>query len=329
MLNDSLLNKSVNQLKSNASVRKIVDRMPRKLKVSLRQAIDKATTRKPQAQIVGELNAQNTLLSQLLYEMALRTERNQEQKRLINYGFKVYSQHDEDGIIEEIFRRIGSTDRFFVEFGVGDGLENCTLYCLLKGWSGVWIDGSAICVTAIEQKFRYLMKAERLKVRYAFITADEIEEHFQELGVPEEFDLLSVDIDNNDYWVWKSITHYRPRVVAIEYNASFRCTNSVVPHNPTAIWDYTNYFGAGLKALEVLGKEKGYCLVGCNYTGVTAFFVREDLVASLFAEPFSAENHYEPPRYFVRMPNGHPPGFGPVVEATTQDGARQSPWSHQ
>lgn len=319
MLNDSLLNKSVNQLKSKASVRKFVDRMPRKLKVTLRQAIDRTTTRKPESQMIGELSAQNTLLSQLLYERALMSERNQESKRLLNCGFKVYSQHDEDGIIEEIFRRIGSTDQFFVEFGVGDGLENCTLYCLLKGWSGVWMDGSAICVEAIEQKFQFLIGAERLKVRYTFITADTIERHFQELNVPQEFDFLSIDIDNNDYWVWRSIDRYRPRVIAIEYNASFRCANCVVPHNPTAIWDYTNYFGAGLKALEMLGKEKGYCLVGCNYTGVTAFFVREDLVGNHFAEPFSAENHYEPARYFVRMPNGHPPGFGPVVKATTHD----------
>lgn len=320
MVNDSLLNKSVNQLKSRPSVRKIVDLLPRKLKVRLRQGIDRTTARRPQEQMIGELAAQNTLLSQVLYETYLRSPRNQDPKRLLKYGFKVYSQHDEDGIIEEIFSRIGCTDRFFVEFGVGDGLENCTLYCLLKGWRGVWIDGSAICAEAIERKFQFLIESDRLKVRYAFITAENIEQLFRDLDVPDEFDLLSIDIDNNDYWVWQAIQHYRPRVALIEYNASFRGANCVVPYKPASIWDYSNYFGASLKALEELGREKGYCLVACNYTGVTSFFVREDLVGDHFAEPFTAENHYEPPRYYVRMPNGHPPGFGPTSDRSSVNG---------
>ena len=65
-------------------------------------------------------------------------------------------------------------------------------------------------------------------------------------------------------------------------------------------------------------------MVGCNYTGVTAFFVRDDLVGDHFAAPFTAENHYEPPRYFVRMPNGHAPGFGPVV-LTEEEGEGRPP----
>jgi hypothetical protein len=254
------------------------------------------------------------MVAHLIYESARNTPRSLEPKRLLSHGFKVYSQHDEDGITEAIFNRIGTTNKFFVEFGAGDGLENGTLYCLLKAWSGVWIDGSAISVDAIETGFKDFIASKRLKVHYSFLTAENIEQIFSEMEVPEEFDLLSIDIDNNDYWVWQAIQKYSPRVVAIEYNASFKQTVAcVVPYSPTSIWDHTNYYGASLKALELLGRRKGYCLVGCNYTGVTAFFVREDLVGRHFAEPFNAENHYEPPRYFVRMPNGHRPGFGPIV----------------
>ncbi|MEK6280175.1 MAG: hypothetical protein AABN95_07445 [Acidobacteriota bacterium] len=316
---DTFLNKSVNQLKSNQAMRRMIDRVPRGFKSKFRRVLDRATIRKPKEQALNELGALNTLLSQLIYEQTLAAPRTNEPRRLLKHGFKVYSQHDEDGIIEEVFKRIGSTNRFFVEFGVGDGLENCTLYCLLKNWHGVWIDGSATCVEAIENEFKFLTESGRLKVRYAFTTAENIEQHFQELGVPEKFDLLSIDIDNNDYWVWKAIQRYSPRVVAIEYNASFKQTvNCVIPYNPARIWNYTNYFGASLKALEELGREKGYCLVGCNYTGVTAFFVRQDLVDDHFAEPFSAENHYEAPRYYVRMPNGHPAGFGPTVSEAVE-----------
>lgn len=296
-------------------MRKLVDRMPRGVKSGLRRVIDRAGGGEGERErIANELSQLTTLVAHALYEEARGSPRAAEPKRLLRHGFKVYSQHDEDGITEEIFNRVGTTNRFFVEFGVGDGLENGTAYCLLKGWGGVWIDGSAVCVDAIEKNFRPFIDAGRLRVRYSFITAENIEQLFSELRVPAEFDLLSIDIDNNDYWVWQAIRNYSPRVVAVEYNASFKQTAAcVVPYSPTNIWNHTNYFGASLKALEGLGRQKGYSLVGCNYTGVTAFFVRDDLVGDRFAAPFTSENHYEPPRYFVRMPNGHPPGFGPVV----------------
>lgn len=311
----SNLQDRINHLKTDPNVRKLVDRMPRSMKVGLRRVIDRADSGDHERnRLVQELGSLNTMVAHMMYESARDAPRSLEPKRLLSHGFKVYSQHDEDGITEEIFNRIGTTNKFFVEFGAGDGLENGTLYCLLKAWSGLWIEGSAVSMDAIETAFKEFIASKRLKVHYSFITAENIEQIFTEMEVPEEFDLLSIDIDNNDYWVWQAIQKYRPRVVAIEYNASFKQTVAcVVPYRPTSIWDHTNYFGASLKALELLGRRKGYCLVGCNYTGVTAFFVREDLIGSHFAEPFTAENHYEPPRYFVRMPNGHRPGFGPIV----------------
>jgi hypothetical protein len=280
----------------------------------MRRAVDRTTKPSTLQQVLLQTSQTNDILARMLYEQAMASPRFQDPKRLLGSGFKVYSQHDEDGIIEEIFRRIGETDRYFVEFGVGDGLENCTAYCLLKGWSGVWIDGSAICYEDILRNMAPFLRDGKLKARYSFITAENIETLFAELGVPPEFDFLSVDIDRNDYWVWQAIRRYRPRVVAIEYNPSFRQTVACsVPYDPNAIWKGDSYYGASLKALELLGRTKGYSLVGCNYTGVGAFFVRNDLVGDRFAEPFTAENHYSPARYFVRMPNGHRPGFGPVV----------------
>ena len=64
------------------------------------------------------------------------------ERRLASQGYKAYSEGDQDGIIQEIFRRIGVTNKFFVEFGCGDGLQNNTLYLLLGGWKGVWMDGN-------------------------------------------------------------------------------------------------------------------------------------------------------------------------------------------
>jgi len=294
--------------------------MPNSLKVGMRRMVDRTTRPSTLQQILLQTSQTNDILARMMYEEALESPRFQDPRRLLGSGFKVYSQHDEDGIIEEIFRRIGETDRYFVEFGVGDGLENCTTYCLLKGWSGVWIDGSAICFEGIQNNMAPFLRTGKLKARYSFITAENVQTLFAELGVPTQFDFLSIDIDRNDYWVWEAIERYNPRVVAIEYNPSFRHTVAcVVPYSPNAIWEGDNYYGASLKALEILGRRKGYSLVGCNYTGVTAFMVRNDLVGDRFAAPFTSENHYSPARYFVRMPNGHRQGFGPVV--LVDDGA--------
>ena len=237
--------------------------------------------------------------------------RYQEPKRLNRHEFSVYSQGGEDGIVQEIFRRIGVTNRYFVEFGVGDGLENNTAYLLFKGWSGTWIEGSSNFTQLIQRRFRNLMEQKRLTVAQAFITAENIETIFARCAVPPEFDLLSVDIDGNDYWVWRAILNYRPRAVVIEYNAAFPPpVNCVMRYNPQHQWQGTMNFNSSLSALEQLGASKGYRLVGCGFSGVNAFFVRDDCAGDHFAAPFTAANHYEPPRYFTIRSSGMPKDFG-------------------
>jgi hypothetical protein len=319
----SALNAFVTQLKQGP-LRRLSNALPMTTKARLRRSLDRMTQPKMIDQVRAQTSQTNDLLAAFLYSNAFQSERFREPRRLLGYGFKVWAQHDEDGIIEEIFRRIGTTNQFFVEFGAGDAIENTTLYPLAKGWSGAWIDGSAACYESIQIRMRHFIESGRLRTKHSFITAENIEQLFRELDVPDEPDLLVIDIDRNDFWVWKAITRYRPRVVCIEYNASFKQTLScAVPYNPTAINEGNNYYGASLKALEILGREKGYSLVGCNFTGVDAFFVRNDLLADRFAEPYTAENHYEPPRYFCRMPNGHRPAFGPLELIESRDARAQ------
>ncbi len=304
----------LNQVKQSSTGGALVKLFPASAKARIRRMFDRLTRPSKMTSILAQASQTNDILARMLYEQAFSTPRFQDTKRLLTHGFKVYSQHDEDGIIEEIFNRIGTTDQHFVEFGVGDGIENCTTYCLLKGWTGAWIDGSAECFQSIQRNLRQFLDSKQLKALYSFITSENIESLFRELSVPQQFDLLSIDIDRNDLWVWKAIVSYSPRVVAIEYNASFKQTVScTIPYNASAIWDGSNFSGASLKALEIVGRQKGYHLVGCNYTGVTAFFVREDCLGDHFAAPFTSENHYEPPRFFARMPNGHRANFGPIV----------------
>ena len=90
----------------------------------------------------GSVTLTGTVLYSIYRDSLLSNERNRDPRRLLAHGFRGYSQHDEDGMIQAIFQRIGLTNRVFLEFGVGDGSENNTLYLLLSGWSGLWIDGS-------------------------------------------------------------------------------------------------------------------------------------------------------------------------------------------
>jgi hypothetical protein len=262
--------------------------------------------------IIGSIqNLREAIAEDYIKREIHENARYQNPKKLNKYEYQVYSQNGEDGIISEIFNRIGTRTKFFVEFGVGNGLESNTAYLLLKGFAGCWIEANDTYVKVIDQKFNSLIYEKRLTVRHAFVTAENIETLFKEANVPGEFDLLSIDIDGNDYWVWKAIKNYHPSVVVIEYNGLFPPdVELVIRYNPKFNWNGTCYYGASLKALEILGLKKGYKLVGCDFRGINAFFVRQDLVADKFLEPFTAENHYEPIRLHLLTKMGHPRDFG-------------------
>ncbi len=228
-------------------------------------------------------------------------------KRLYRYEQQVFSQNGEDGALAEIFRRIGTTDKYFLEIGVGDGLENNTTFFLAQGWKGVWLDGDEAGLKKVQSHFWRPIANGDLVVRQAMVTAENIQGLLKELKVPVEFDLFSLDIDRNTWYIWNALRHLRPRVVVVEYNSSFPAEMDwKVEYDPHRGYNCTSYMGASLKAYENLTRELGYSLVGCELGGINAFFVRNDLVGDKFCAPFTAENHYEPPRYFLLRRDGHP-----------------------
>jgi hypothetical protein len=243
---------------------------------------------------------------EILTANLLAQSKYQDPKRLARHEAQVFSQNGEDGIIAEIFARIGVTDRVFVEFGAGDGMENNTTYLLFQGWSGFWFDGDESNIGAIRKSFEQAARENRLVAAQEFFTAERAAEILAKRQVPKEFDLLSIDIDRNTSWIWRSLGEYRPRVVVIEYNASIPPQDEwEIEYRADAIWDGTLRFGAGLRTLQRIGEQLGYVLVGCDLSGTNAFFVRNDLATNKFSAPFSAENHHEPPRYFLSRTWGH------------------------
>ncbi len=215
---------------------------------------------------------------------------------LENYEKRVYSQNGEDGVVEKIFELIGTTSGYYVEFGVGDGAECNTRYFReCYGWKGLMMDSGC--------------PDSSINLHQERITAENIVSLFQKYQVPTEFDLLSIDIDSNDFYAWNALSqHYRPRVVVMEYNgAHLPHEDKVIIYHPDNRWDGTNYFGASILAYYKLGRKYGYSLVYAENRGVNIFFIRDDVLENCgvtFRDTNCVEKIFKYPRNVGNGPNG-------------------------
>lgn len=246
-----------------------------------------------------------------------RDERYADRKRLERFGYSIGSQNEEDGMLAEVFRRIGEGGRTFFEFGVGSGLQNNTYYFLLAGWKGWWIEINAPKVQFIRKHFERAIMEERLVLSDTPVDASNIEAICTELGIPDEIDLLSIDIDGNDYHVFAAMERVRARVVVMEYNAAFPPPQLMVgAYDPSYTYNPDTYIGASLQSLTNLAEKKGYQLVGCNITGLNCIFVRKDLARGKFAEPATPEHLYNSARHQLAwggaFGSGPKANFGPL-----------------
>ncbi|MDZ4791099.1 MAG: hypothetical protein SGJ17_07825 [Hyphomicrobiales bacterium] len=249
------------------------------------------------------------MLADLRFEMLQsRIAATTDTRELCRNNTQMFSQGPEDGVIAEIFRRIGVRDKTFIEIGVGNGRENTTRLLLTLGWSGVWVEGNAENAAAIRRDFAAQLGSGQLKLVESMVTTDNISPLLNKADAPLAFDYLSVDVDMNTYYIWQAMRDFRPRVAAIEYNASIPAPYKfVVPYRADAIWDGSNWYGASLKSLELLGAELGLSLVGCDAFGLNGFFVRSSEDLARFMGPYTAEQHYRAASYLAPMRWGHWP----------------------
>ena len=228
------------------------------------------------------------------------------------YEKTVFSQNGEDGIIQEILRRIGVQNKFFVEFGVEWGeVCNCARLVIQEQWEGLFIEAKRSHFEKLVERYRPYKK---IRCANEFVSSSNIECILAAHEVPKELDLLSIDIDGNDYWVWAAIQNWRPRMMVVEYNPVKGPTQKwVMAENPNHTWDGSDYFGASLASLTDLGRKKGYTLVATDSRGINAFFVRDDLAGNgRFLDPV-VQYHFSPLNHPL-IPNGIPMGDGPYVE---------------
>ena len=221
-------------------------------------------------------------------------------RHLVHFESQVYSQNGEDGIISEIFNRIGTTNRNFVEIGTSNGLENNTALLVLEGWKGIWVEGNEIANMEAATHWAEAINESRLKTVTTMVTAENIQTLLNDNKVPMDLDLISLDIDRNTFHVFQKLVEHRPRLLVIEYNGNFPKTSQwLIDYKADKGWDGTHRFGASLKQFEIEARRKEYTLVSCDSTGTNVFFVRNDLVGDLFIGPFTTEFHHEPYRQFL------------------------------
>jgi hypothetical protein len=202
-----------------------------------------------------ELNKKLTL------ESLQRRQKYQRKGCLTPFGYKMYSKNEEDGLINEIFNRIGVTNKIFVEIGVENGLENNTLALLFEDWRGLWIEGAIENVNKIKEGFEKSIENGQLQITQSFITKDNVNQTISKHIKEKTVDLFSIDVDGNDFHIFDAISCVEPRVLVIEYNGKFRPpVKYCISYNEGRIWDGSDNFGASLKFLEVKLRKKGIVL---------------------------------------------------------------------
>lgn len=197
------------------------------------------------------------------------------------YEYSWLSQNGEDGILRYIFNEIGFESRWFVEFGFGAAQCNALRLMLKEDFHGLLMDGSRENVRCFQHAARRL-GIDRVTAVHTFITRENLQRLVQDNGVPRDVDLLSLDVDGNDYWFWEELECISPRVVCIEYNAGIGPELALTVPYDESFERYSKhasgfFYGASLAALEALGRRKGYYLIGCDSTGTNAFFLRDDI----------------------------------------------------
>jgi hypothetical protein len=183
---------------------------------------------------------------------------NDANKWLLSHAANKYSQFGEDGILEKILEVLGEPVGWCVEFGAWDGrhLSNTCALIEDKGFSAILIEGSDEKFADLEESFKENRKVTPINAFVGFGAEDGLDQILAKTSIPADFDVLSIDIDGNDYHVWNAVKVYDPRVVIIEYN----------PTIPTEVEfiqaaDLSLNHGSSIASIVELGRRKGYELI--------------------------------------------------------------------
>jgi len=203
-------------------------------------------------------------------------------------GFRVFSQFDEDGVILFLLAVAAAKTNRFVDIGAGDGVlaSNTANLATNLGFDGLFVEARAEAVASGERFYRQHPDTREQPPRFvnAFATREAINEVVGGAGFDGEIDVLSIDIDGNDYWIWEALTCVQPRLVVVEAHTELGLTDFVAPYDATFTWRQVapgTPIGASGLAFTKLAERLGYRLVGANLYGFNLFYLRNDVGADV------------------------------------------------
>lgn len=216
--------------------------------------------------------------------------------RLTAQRASLVSQREEDGISWAVFEAVGTTSKRFIDIGSGIDGGISGFFARECGWRGLMIDANDQHVAGLRDRF----SRRQVSSIASYVTRENVNTLVGDAGFGGDVDLMSIDIDGMDYWVWDALSITAPRLVVIEYNALFGFDRAVtVPYEAT--FDRSRfsgvlrkrYYGASLPALTHLASRKGYRLITIEPNALNAFFLRDDVgpeipACTLDALPYSA-----------------------------------------
>lgn len=237
----------------------------------------------------GSLPAAKAAQVALFAEFQARARAGGPLPALDDVGFRAFSPCDEDGKLLFLLAVAGMRTRCFLEIGGGNCSDsNCTNLILNWNFHGLFVDGNP---RGIERGRRFFERHPDSslfppKCVSSFVTAENVNELVKGHGLTGEVDVLSIDIDGNDYWIWKALRIVSPRIVVIESHVEYGNRSIVVPYDPAFAYPgkHSQYFGASAVALTKLGRSLGYRLVGANNHGFNLIFLRNGEADGLVGE---------------------------------------------
>ena len=180
----------------------------------------------------------------------------------------IFSLSGTDGVIERIFNEIGYTNKIAIEIGVSEGEYTNTKLLSHSGFKLLWID----CIPKNNLPSNCTLHVE-------CVTKNNIKSILQKYDIPQEFDLLSIDIDGNDYHIREALSSYKPKIVVMEYNGCFNSTSEYIMgyDEKFNLMPGETKFGASLQSLVNQANRLGYDYIYSESRGADAFFVRKDI----------------------------------------------------
>jgi hypothetical protein len=256
--------------------------------------------RRELAMIRFELSKQTRIQQQLFREIVSKSSANLGKEFPSAFEHQTYSQNGEDGVIQEIFRRVGLSHGTFVEIGTGDGFENNTRLLLELGWKGVWVEGDETSCETARKNLAKFIDSGQLSIINSFVTPENVNRVLKDKHVSKDVDLLSLDIDMHTHHVWEKLEYLNAKFAVVEYNGFFpRSAHWKSKYVEGEAWDGTINMGASLEELTDIGSRKDFRLIGCELTGTNAFFASRVLAEKYFPDLEDTNNLHEPSRHFL------------------------------